>query len=243
MAAQLTLNSNPAFITLPFIFIGTDGNDTLVGSAQGDSIISGLGGDDSLQGIGAGNVISAGVGNDTLIGGDGGGNVLSGDAGNDYLSAGNGGGNVLSGGDGNDTLIGGLGNDVLAGGFGNDQLTGGAGADAFIFNSAATVVGVDSITDFNVPEDKIWVSASGFGLSVPQDQATQQLLFSNQLVLPAEQFRLGSSAVTSSERFIYNNTSGALFFDADGVGAAAPIQIAQLAAGLALTNQNFILTV
>jgi Ca2+-binding RTX toxin-like protein len=243
MATQLTLDSNPASITLPFVFIGTDGNDTLVGSAQGGNVISGMGGDDSLQGVGVGNVISGGIGNDTLIGGDGGGDVMSGDAGNDYLRAGNGGDNVLSGGDGDDTLIGGSGNDVLAGGFGNDQLTGGAGADAFVFNSAATGVGVDAITDFNTLEDKIRVSASGFGLSVPQDQATQQLLLTNQLVLPAEQFRLGSSAVTSSEHFIYNSTSGALFFDADGVGAAAQVQISQLSAGLALTNQNFIVIV
>lgn len=243
MATQLTLDSNSAFITLPFIFIGTDSNDTLLGSPQGGSIISSLGGDDSLQGIDAGNVISGGFGNDSLLGGDGGGNVLSGDAGNDYLSAGNGGGNVLSGDDGNDTLIGGSGNDVLAGGFGNDQLTGGAGADAFSFNSAASGVGVDTITDFNVLEDKIRVSASGFGLSVPQDQATQQLLLANQLVLPAEQFRLGSSAVTSSDHFIYNSTTGALFFDADGMGAVAQVQIAQLSAGLALINQNFIVII
>ncbi|HEY9605227.1 MAG TPA: calcium-binding protein [Allocoleopsis sp.] len=237
-----TLTSNRASITLPFVLLGTDGNDTLVGSVPG-STISGLGGNDDLQGIGAGNVISGGAGNDTLIGGDGAGNVLSGDAGNDYLRAGNGGGNVLSGGNGNDTVIGGSGDDVLAGGFGKDKLTGGAGADAFVFNSAATGVGVDTITDFNVLEDKIRVSASGFDLSVPQDRATRQLLLTNQLVLPAEYFRLGSSAVTSSDRLIYDSTNGALFFDADGVGAAAQVKIAQLSAGLSLTHESFIVTV
>jgi Ca2+-binding RTX toxin-like protein len=71
-----TLTSNRASITLPFVLLGTDDNDTLVGSVPG-STISGLGGNDDLQGIGAGNVISAGVGNDTLLGGDGTGNVLS----------------------------------------------------------------------------------------------------------------------------------------------------------------------
>jgi Ca2+-binding RTX toxin-like protein len=237
-----TLTSNRPSITLPFLLLGTDGNDTLVGSAPGN-IISGLGGNDYLQGIGAGNVVSGGTGNDSLLGGDGAGNVLSGDAGNDYLRAGNGGGNVMSGGDGNDTLIGGSGDDVLAGGFGKDKLTGGAGADAFIFNSAATGVKVDTITDFNILEDELRVSASGFGLSVPQDRATRHLLLTNQLELPAEYFQLGSSAATSSNRFIYNSTSGALFFDADGVGAAAQVKIAQLSAGLSLTHENFIVTV
>lgn len=242
MDTQLTLNSNRASITLPFILLGTDSNDTLVGSVPGN-IISGLGGNDYLQGIGAGNVISGGVGNDILLGGDGAGNVLSGDAGNDYLRAGNGGGNVLSGSDGNDTLIGGLGDDVLGGGFGKDKLTGGGGADAFSFNSAATGVKVDTITDFNILEDEIRVSASGFDLSLPQDRATRQLLLNNQLVLPAEYFQLGSSAVTSSDRFIYDSTNGALFFDADGVGAVAQVKIAQLSAGLSLTHENFIVTV
>lgn len=206
-------------ITIPAnIFNGTVGNDTLVGGIQGGSIINGLGGNDSLQGQGGGNVISGGTGDDILFAGDGGGNVLAGDA-------------------GHDTLIGGNGNDMLAGGAGNDSLTGGAGADVFIFTNPAH--GVDTVSDFNVLEDRMRISVSGFGLTVPPELQGQ--LATNQLLLPAEQFRLGSSAITSSDRFIYNSTSGVLFFDADGVGAAAQTQIAQLSAGLALTHQNFLL--
>lgn len=193
-------------ITIPSnIFNGTAGNDTLVGGIQGGSIINGLDGNDSLQSQGGGNVISGGGGNDILLAGNGGGNVLAGDA-------------------GNDTLIGGNGNDMLAGGLGNDSLTGGAGADVFIFTNPAH--GVDTVTDFNVLEDRISISASGFSITAP---------------LLADQFRLGSSAITSSDRFIYDSTNGALFFDVDGVGGAAQRQIAQLSAGLALTHQNFLL--
>lgn len=209
---------NSAFTIPSNIFNGTAGNDTLVGGVQGGSIINGLGGNDYLQGLGGGNVISGDAGDDILLAGDGGGNVLAGDA-------------------GNDTLIGGNGNDMLAGGLGNDSLTGGAGEDVFIFTNPAH--GVDTVTDFNVLEDLIRISASGFGVTVPPELQGQ--LSTNQLSLPADQFRLGSSAMTSSDRFIYDSTSGALFFDADGVGAAAPTQIAQLSAGLALTHQNFLL--
>jgi Ca2+-binding RTX toxin-like protein len=41
-----------------------------------------------------------------------------------------------------------------------------------------------------------------------------------------------------SDRFIYNNTNGALFFDVDGNGSTAQLQLATLNTGLALTNQD-----
>ena len=80
---------------------GTDGADTVTGSAAGDRLI-GLDGADSLLGS---------AGTDLLMGG----------AGNDTLRAG----------DDDDMLIGGAGNDLLHGGNGNDELYGGAGADVF----------------------------------------------------------------------------------------------------------------
>jgi Ca2+-binding RTX toxin-like protein len=39
--------------------------------------------------------------------------------------------------------------------------------------------------------------------------------------------------------FIYNKINGALFFDADGIGAAAKVQIAMLNAELILTHADF----
>nr|MDZ8210807.1 calcium-binding protein [Nostoc sp. ChiSLP03a] len=60
-------------------------------------------------------------------------------------------------------------------------------------------------------------------------------------VLQASQFTLGESATTSSQRFIYNSTTGALFFDRDGsAGAFTQVQFAELSAGLSLTNNNFV---
>jgi Ca2+-binding RTX toxin-like protein len=58
-------------------------------------------------------------------------------------------------------------------------------------------------------------------------------------VLDVSRFTLGTSATTSSQRFIYNDKSGALFFDADGVGGTAQVRLAQLVGNPALTNANF----
>src|SRR3954469_20464814 len=72
-------------------FNGTEGNDTLVGGADSDSI-NGNGGNDFLQGGGGADTVLGGAGNDTL------------------------GGN-----DGADWLRGGVGNDTVPGGSGQDQ--------------------------------------------------------------------------------------------------------------------------
>ncbi|NET56420.1 MAG: calcium-binding protein [Symploca sp. SIO2E6] len=125
----------------------------------------------------------------------------------------------------NDTLIGDGGNNNLNGSKGDDLLTGGAGADKFNFSFFHQ--GIDTITDFNSTEgDRIRVSASGFG-----DALTAG-------VLDAEEFTIGSAATKASDRLIYNDATGALFFDPDGTGGLAQVQFAQLSGGVALTNSD-----
>ncbi|WP_445632480.1 Hemolysin-type calcium-binding region [Nostoc sp. DSM 114161] len=232
----------------------SSGNNTLNGGA-GNDILSASGSDGD-------NLLSGGDGNDSLsISGyyeytpddypfyrdlsstydsrSSGKNTLSGGAGNDTLSAGGStGDNLLDGGNSNDILIasdatgkntlkGGNGNDTLTGGKGNDSLIGGSGIDTFVFNSFNQ--GVDKISDFNATNEVIQVSAVGFGGGLSAG------------VLKANQFRIGASATTSAQRFIYNSTTGALFFDQDGsAGAFAQVQFGQLSTGLALTNNNFV---
>ncbi|NER99156.1 MAG: calcium-binding protein [Symploca sp. SIO1B1] len=124
-----------------------------------------------------------------------------------------------------DTLIGDAGNNGLRGLLGDDLLTGGAGADIFSFGSSNQ--GIDTITDFNSTEgDQIGVLISGFGNDLTAG------------LLDAEEFTIGSAATKASDRFIYDDTTGALFFDPDGTGAIAQIQFAQLAVGVALTNSD-----
>jgi Ca2+-binding RTX toxin-like protein len=155
--------------------------------------------------------------NDTITGNSSN-NVINGGAGND----------ALLGGLGTDTLVGGTGNDRLTGGAGNDRLTGGTGADRFVFN--ATTEARDNITDFSVVDDTINVSAAGFGGGLAAGAA-----------ITADQFRLGSVAGDSSDRFIYDSSTGGLFFDVDGNGGSGQLQLATLSARPGLTfNDIFV---
>ncbi|MDZ8108041.1 MAG: calcium-binding protein [Nostoc sp. DedQUE12a] len=127
----------------------------------------------------------------------------------------------------NDKIVGSNGNDTLTGGKGNDTLIGGSGIDTFVFNSFNQ--GVDKISDFNTTNEVIRVSAAGFGGGLSAG------------VLKTSQLRIGTSATTTTQRFIYNSTTGGLFFDQDGsAGAFAQVQFGQLSAGLSLTNNNFV---
>jgi Ca2+-binding RTX toxin-like protein len=50
---------------------------------------------------------------------------------------------------------------------------------------------------------------------------------------------VGSKAGDASDRVIYDKSTGALWYDADGSGGAAQMQIAKLAKGLAITAADF----
>lgn len=100
-----------------------------------------------------------------------------------------------------------------------------------IFEELPKTEGHETITDFVVTDDTIDVLKAGFGGGLITGAA-----------LTAAQFRVGSRAGDSSDRFIYNRTTGALLFDADRTGAIAQVQFAQLSTGLALTNNDIFVT-
>ncbi|MGM3305459.1 FG-GAP-like repeat-containing protein [Anabaena sp. WFMT] len=242
------LNNNITGNIASNILNGGDGNDNLKGGDGDDTLIGGLGNDNLNGGIGADSLtggdgndsytvddlgdtvtenVNAGIdtvkssitytlGNDlehlTLTGTndiDGTGNALNNNITGNIAS------NILNGGDGNDNLKGGDGDDTLIGGLGNDNLNGGIGYDFFRFN--ASNEGIDKILDFSTVDDLIEVSAGGFGGG---------LVVGN---LAASAFLSGvgsTTGTTADHRFIYNTINGALFFDTDGVGGAASVQIA-----------------
>ena len=77
-----------------------------------------------------------------------------------------------------------------------------SGEDVFQFDAVSD--GVDTIKDFEgIQGDRLHLSATGFG----SDLAVG--------VLSESQFTLGSEAQRESDRLIYNNATGQLFFDAD----------------------------
>ncbi|WP_262028770.1 calcium-binding protein [Microvirga sp. Mcv34] len=226
---------------------GGSGIDTLVYSDYGiDTVL--FGGVDGVYvdlrtgataGQAAGDVISGfenvvgGIGNDTLYGsaeanelnGQGGNDTLAGADGNDTLWGGSE-HDWLEGGIGDDLLAGGSGNDRLVGGAGNDVLHGEAGRDLFVFESALNAAGnVDRIADFNVAEDWIALSGSVFG----------GIGTSVSLVIGT-----GATA-NNAAQIVYDNLTGALYYDPDGASPAAQVKFAQLSTGLALTAANFVL--
>lgn len=153
--------------------------------------------------------------------GAGGADRLYGYAGNDTLDGGAG-NDKLYGGLGADILLGGDGSDRLYGGGGVDTLTGGLGRDLFVFDlSPATPGNVDVITDFShAQRDKIVLSHADF------------TGFAQTGGISADQFFAGAGATTAQDaedRLVYNTSNGALYYDADGVGGAAAVQIATIA--------------
>ncbi len=141
------------------------------------------------------------------------------------IIAGNDANNILYGKQGYDTILGNAGDDRIVGGINDDTLTGGAGADRFYRKYSTT--GIDIITDFQVGEDTLCFSASGFGGGLVSGD-----------VISADQFTIGMAAADINTCFIYNSATGALFFDADGTGSTGQVQIATLSTGLAMTNAD-----
>ena len=124
--------------------------------------------------------------------------------------------NTLTGFAGNDTLLGGNGNDLLYGGLGNDILNGGAGLDILVFNGKISSTNIDQIVNFSAVDDTIWLDKNIFKAFAASGRITD------------EAFNFGNGATQSDDRIIYNTQTGALLYDADGLGGAVAMQFAQL---------------
>lgn len=218
-----------------------DGNDTLNGGAGGDYLIGNAGvnaasytsattgvavdlmNDASNTGEAAGdhyfdiqNIIGSNL-TDTIRG-DNSSNAIWGYDGND----------TLMGRNGNDTLNGGNGDDSLFGQNGADVLTGGAGMDSFVFNGATGPGQVDAIADFVSADDRFVLENGVFtGLGTGTGP------------LAASALGFGANATTAAHRIIYNQATGQLFYDSDGVGGAAQVLFATVTAGTSIVLADF----
>lgn len=86
---------------------------------------------------------------------------------------------------------------------------------------------IDKITDFSVVDDTMRLENAVFKA------------FNWTGTMSSSAFYAGAAAHDSTDRIIYNNSTGALSFDPDGTGSATAIQFAELSPRLALTYQAF----
>jgi Ca2+-binding RTX toxin-like protein len=230
---------------------GTKKNDSKTGSPLDDFLRGGVGtgkdklygktGDDKLYGESGNDSIWGGDGIDSLYGGNGN-DILKGEAGKDLVK-GDAGDDKAYGGFGNDRLYGGKGkdllkgdadDDILYGEAGNDQLYGGAGKDVFVFNQKPSkATNLDKIMDFNVADDTIWLENKIFKkLGNAGSEAAPA-------VLNSKFFVTGSKAKDRDDYIIYDKKKGILYYDADGSGKAAAVEIATIKKNLKLTVDDF----
>jgi Ca2+-binding RTX toxin-like protein len=239
---------------------GGQGQDTASGD-QGDDQIYGRDGNDELGGKAGDDQLEGGPGADELDGGGGTDTASYGQAtsgvtadlnqssnntgeatGDTYKSienllgsrfddqlVGDNKGNVLNGSDGDDTLIGNGGNDTLIGGTGANTLIPGNGKDVILYVSPYFVE--DEIQGFNVKQDTLAISASGFGGGLVADDP---------LVAGTNFFSdIDPQATQSVGAFLYDTNDQFLSWDADGSGLGDAVQIAHFDAAIALTPDHF----
>jgi len=223
---------------------GSGGNDRLFGNSGADTLIGGSGND----------LLNGGAGADRMVGGPGDDNYVVNDAGDLVIeAAGNGNDTVRSGitltlranvenlvlisanndgGTGNElpnTIVGGSGNNRLDGRGGSDTLTGGHGADSFVFSTAPAADNIDHISDFTAGIDRVVLVATVYAAAGAKGP------------LPDEAFHVGATAANALHRVIYDDSTGALWYDVDGSGAQIAQNFAQLAAGLPLSAGDFLI--
>ncbi len=134
------------------LYIGTTGDDSIIGDT-GNDIIIGVVGKNTVDGGEGDDIIYSGFGNDFVVGG----------VGNDIIY-GQGGNDSLFGGVGDDIIFGGSDNDIISAGQGTDSLFGGGGSDIFVFASIAVNgtpefdIGHNVIRDFSVGADLLNIS-------------------------------------------------------------------------------------
>ncbi len=192
---------------------GFGGNDTYIVDNSGDKVVETAGGgDDSVRAL-VSYALSAGSQIEHLATANQSGRAAINLTGNEFAQ----------------TIKGNAGANVIDGGGGADVLTGFGGKDVFVFKAALGAGNVDKITDFSVSRDKIVLDHTVFAGLQPG-------------ALSASAFFAGAGSHDTTDRIIYNSSTGALYFDSDGSGGAQQTQFATLSAHLPLSASSFIIS-
>ncbi len=246
--------------TIAYNLTGNDLNNTLTGNAAAN-VLAGGAGNDVLNGLGGNDIMLGGLGDDTYTidaltdtitenaneGTDlvnvsivtfGGTYALSANLENATLTntftynlTGNALNNTLIGNASTNNLNGSTGDDVLNGGLGNDILTGGLGNDLFRFSSTLSETNIDTISDFLRGTDRIVLDTTIFTKLLNDTNLTDNITIRS----------LGTRAADVNDYLIFNSTTKALYYDADGSGLTyAPIQFATLTNVTSVSASDFV---
>jgi Ca2+-binding RTX toxin-like protein len=130
------------------------------------------------------------------------GQSFSGTAGND----------TIVGTSGNDTIYGNAGNDWLEGRGGNDLVSGGGGQDSYVFREFGAA-NADTLAQFDTAWDALRFDSSAFtGAGGPGHFTAGDARFYSAAG--------ATGAHDADDRFVYNTSTGQLYYDADGAGGA-----------------------
>jgi serralysin len=114
----------------------------------------------------------------------------------------------------------------IDGGGGADNLEGLGGVDLFLFTTALGGGNIDTILDYQAGLENIYLDDAVFTGLAPG-------------ALSAGAFRTGTTAQDADDRILYDTTTGALYFDSDGVGGNAAVQFAIVTGAPTLSALDF----
>ncbi|MBB3019962.1 hypothetical protein FHR70_003027 [Microvirga lupini] len=141
-----------------------------------------------------------------------------------------------------DVFYGGAGNDKLWGGYGNDTLWGGTGKDVFVFDGKLGTsktdrkVNFDTIKDYSVKDDSIWLENTLFKSNKSLYAAIKKGTETKPVKLASKFFTVGDKAKQADDYFVYDTKKRVLYYDADGSGSKAAIELATFTNNKALKN-------
>ena len=136
---------------------------------------------------------------------------------------------VLTGNGIDNKIVANAGNNVLNGKGGADILYGLSGQDTFVFDTALGSGNVDRIADFSAADDSIQLSKAIFTALSGGTLAEEAF----------KDLSVSGATVDADDRILYNKTTGALSYDADGSGSKAAVQFAIVDTKVTLTNADF----
>jgi Ca2+-binding RTX toxin-like protein len=113
---------------------------------------------------------------------------------------------------------------------GLDILSGLGGKDTFVFSSALGATNIDTVADFSAAADTIELENAVF----------TKLAATGALANGYFRANATGTAQDANDHIVYETDTGKLFYDADGNGAGAAIQFAELTGNPAITAADFV---